>query len=183
VLSAVGMLTGPQQADAVRSWPTPADHGGLSQARFDLARTAARRLMGLGHDAPARVALAAGTGAAGVVLADGADVEVELAVDCRYAGQSHELTVPTVADFEDEHRRRNGFTRAGAAIEVVALRASARLASPVDIDKLAPPEGPARRPAVGPTVLAEADCTVWVPEGWTAEVGGGGSWILRRSRS
>ncbi|HVF74511.1 MAG TPA: hydantoinase/oxoprolinase family protein [Acidimicrobiales bacterium] len=183
VLSAVGMVGGPRQADVVRSWPVPGDHSGLPQARFDLARVAARRLMGLPDDTPARVALAAGTGVAGVVLPDGTHVEVELAVDCRYAGQSHELTVPTVGEFEDEHRRRNGFVRQGAAIEVVALRASARVASPVDIDKLGPPEGMARRGAVGPTVLAEPDCTVWLPEGWTAEVGGGGSWILRRSKS
>jgi N-methylhydantoinase A/oxoprolinase/acetone carboxylase beta subunit len=183
VLSAVGMLGGPQQADVVRSWPTPGDHAGLSEARFDLARTAARRLLGLASDAPARVARAAGTGLAQVVTADGTHVEVEQGVDCRYAGQSHELTVPTLGEFEDEHRRRNGFTRPGAPIEVVALRASARLASSVDIDKLAPTEGAARRPAEGPTVLAEPDCTVWVPAGWTADVGGGGSWILRRSRS
>lgn len=183
VLSAVGMLGAPRQVDIVRSWPTPAEHGALSQARFDLARTAARRLMALPADTPARVALAAGTGTAGVVLPDGTHVEVALSVDCRYAGQSHELTVPTVSEFEDEHRRRNGFARPGAAVEVVAVRASARMASPVDIDKLPPPEGAARRPAVGPAVLAEPDCTVWVPEGWTAEVGGGGSWILRRSRS
>jgi hypothetical protein len=45
--------------------------------------------------------------------------------------------------------------------------------------------GPAgdRTDATGPTVLAEPDCTVWVPEGWSAAVGGGGVWILRRSRS
>jgi N-methylhydantoinase A/oxoprolinase/acetone carboxylase beta subunit len=183
VLSAVGMLAGPRQVDVVRSWPVPSHLDGLPQARFDLARVAARRLLGLPEDTPARVALASGTGVAGVVLPDGTHVEVELAVDCRYAGQSHELTVPTVAEFEDEHRRRNGFARAGAPVEVVALRASARLASPVDIDKLPPPEGAARRGAVGPMVLAEPDCTVWLPEGWTADVGGGGSWILRRSKS
>jgi hypothetical protein len=32
----------------------------------------------------------------------------------------------------------------------------------------------------GPTVIAEADCTIWVPEGWTAAAGGGGAWILTR---
>jgi N-methylhydantoinase A/oxoprolinase/acetone carboxylase beta subunit len=183
VLSAVGILGAPRQVDIVRSWPTPREHDGLSQARFVLARTAARRLLQLPEDTPARVALAAGTGTAGVVLPDGTHVEVTLAVDCRYAGQSHELTVATVADFEEEHERRNGYARPGAPVEVVAVRASARLASPVDIEKLPPPEGSWRRPATGPTVLSEPDCTVWVPPGWTAEVGGGGSWILRRSRS
>ena len=183
VLSAVGILGAPQQVDVVRSWPTPRKHDGLSEGRFHLARVAARRLLRLPPDTPARVALAAGTGAAGVVLPDGTHVEVTLSVDCRYAGQSHELTVPTVVDFEDEHRRRNGYARPGAPIEVVAVRASARLASPIDVEKLPLPEGVLRRSAVGPAVLAEPDCTVWVPPGWTAEVGGGGSWILRRSRS
>lgn len=182
VLSAVGILCAPQQADVVRSWPTPRDHEGLSQARFDLARVAARRLLDLPDDTPARVAVAAGTGTAGVVFPDGTHVEVVLAADCRYVGQSHELTVPTVADFEEEHRRRNGFSRPGAPVEVVALRAAARMASPVDMEKL-PPPSTARRSATGPDVLAEPDCTVWLPPGWTAEVGGGGSWILRRSRS
>ena len=32
----------------------------------------------------------------------------------------------------------------------------------------------------GPAVIAEADCTIWVAEGWTARVGGGGAWVLTR---
>jgi 5-oxoprolinase (ATP-hydrolysing) len=110
-------------------------------------------------------------------------VEVELAVDCRYEGQSHEITVPSVAQFDDEHERRNGFRRVGAPVEVVALRAAARLDGLVDIGRLPAGSGGARAAAVGPRVLAEEDCTVWVPEGWAAEVGGGGSWILRPSKS
>jgi N-methylhydantoinase A/oxoprolinase/acetone carboxylase beta subunit len=108
-----------------------------------------------------------------------AEVVVETALDCRYAGQSHELTVATVAEFEAEHRRRNGYARPGTPIEVVALRASARLASPV---KLADLPDPGRRSGRhrGPAVIAEPDCTIWVAEGWTAEVGGGGSWLLTR---
>jgi N-methylhydantoinase A/oxoprolinase/acetone carboxylase beta subunit len=183
VLSAVGILGAPQQVDVVRSWPTPRMHDGLSQGRFHLARVAARRLLRLPPDTPARVVLAAGTGTAGVVLPDGSHVEVMLSVDCRYAGQSHELTVPTVAEFEEEHERRNGYARPGAPVEVVAVRASARLASPIEVEKLPLPEGVWRRATVGPAVPAEPDCTVWVPPGWAAEVGGGGSWILRRSRS
>ena len=35
----------------------------------------------------------------------------------------------------------------------------------------------------GPAVIAEADCTIWVAEGWTAEVGGGGAWVLTRQRT
>ena len=86
-----------------------------------------------------------------------------------------------VSAFPDEHRRRNGYARPGAPVEVVALRARARRPAPVSYEQLGP--GPDRHPADGPAVLVEADCTVWVPEGWRAEVGGGGAWILRRSRS
>ncbi|MDQ1419698.1 MAG: hypothetical protein QOJ52_1660, partial [Acidimicrobiaceae bacterium] len=33
---------------------------------------------------------------------------------------------------------------------------------------------------VGPAVIAEADCTIWVADGWKASVGGGGAWVLTR---
>ena len=155
VLSAVGLLASPRQTDVVRSWPDPRSHDGLGHALTDLAQRA-----GAVH---------------------GEDATVETAVDCRYAGQSHELTVRSVDDFAAEHERRNGYARPGAPVEVVALRATARSRPPVDVDDLPPVDQ--RAPAVGPAVLAEADCTVWVPEGWHAEVGGGGAWILRRSRS
>ena len=181
VLSAVGLLGSPHQAVLVRSWPAPEDHSGIADARFQLARAAARRLTGAAPDAPARVMLTHGTGTATVTFADGRSAEVTLAVDCRYAGQSHELTVPTVALFEEEHRRRNGFARPGAPVEVTALRAAARLPAPVAIEDL--PTVGGRRGATGPAVLAEADCTVWLPAGWSADVGEGGAWILRRSRS
>ncbi len=181
VLSAVGLLGSPRQAAMVRSWPKLADHQGLAQARFDLARAAARHLVGAGAEAPARVLFNQGTGTATVSFEDGTAVDVELSVDCRYEGQSHELTVAGVGAFEEEHRRRNGFARPGAPVEVTALRAAARLGPPVDVEELeAPPE---REEARGPCVMAEPDCTVWLPEGWSAEVGGGGAWILRRSRS
>jgi len=156
VLSAVGLITSPRQRELVRSWPTPADDAGLAQAIQKL-EDEARSAVG----AP--------------------DADVTTALDCRYAGQSHELTVPSVDDFPAEHRRRNGYARPGAPIEVVALRARARRPAPLSYGDLG--SGPDRRPASGPTVLAEPDCTVWVPDGWTAEVGGGGAWILRPSKS
>ena len=42
---------------------------------------------------------------------------------------------------------------------------------------------PRARPggAVGPAVIAEPDCTIWVPEGWAAEPGAAGALVLRRS--
>ncbi|TML57682.1 MAG: hydantoinase/oxoprolinase family protein, partial [Actinobacteria bacterium] len=148
VLSAVGLLGSPRQRELVRSWPVPSVHDELDRALAALA-------------AEARAAVGAGA-------------EVETAVDCRYAGQSHELTVRSIAEFDDEHRRRNGYARPGAPIEVVALRAAARQSSPVDA---LPPPGD-RRPAKGPCVLAEPDCTVWVPDGWHADVDEAGNWVI-----
>jgi N-methylhydantoinase A/oxoprolinase/acetone carboxylase beta subunit len=153
VLSAVGLLCSPRQRDLVRSWPSPPDHAGLEAALADLA---------------ARAAEAVGD----------PDADVATSVDCRYLGQSHELTVPTVSDFDAEHQRRNGYVRRGSPVEVVALRARARVAPAIEADDLPAPA--TRAPATGPCVLAEPDCTVWVPEGWSAEVTAGGSWVITR---
>jgi N-methylhydantoinase A/oxoprolinase/acetone carboxylase beta subunit len=151
VLSAVGMLGAPRQVDLVRSWPTPTEQAHLKAALAGLAAEAAEPLP---SNAP-----------------------VVTAVDCRYAGQSHELTVASVADFHAEHQRRNGFTL-DAPIEVIALRASARDPSPVDIRALPKPDR--RGPVRGPQVIAEDDCTIWVADGWRAGVHPSGSWILTR---
>jgi N-methylhydantoinase A/oxoprolinase/acetone carboxylase beta subunit len=135
----------------VRSWPDPADHRGAAAAAAQLAA-------GAGHGAEA--------------------AELEVSFDCRYAGQSHELTVRSVAGFAAEHARRNGFTL-DAAVEVVALRASARWPSPVDIRALPRPDRTGR--VSGPAVIAEADCTVWVAPGWRAAAHPAGSWLLTRA--
>jgi N-methylhydantoinase A/oxoprolinase/acetone carboxylase beta subunit len=155
VLSAVDLLTSPRQRDLVRSWATPADLRGLEQALEHLASDA-RALVG-----------------------DHADTVVTTAVDCRYAGQSHELTVPTVDDFHAAHRDRNGYSRDGAVVEVVSLRATARRPAPIASHDL--PVDARREGATGPAVLAEPDCTIWVPEGWRAEPGRAGALVLRRT--
>jgi N-methylhydantoinase A/oxoprolinase/acetone carboxylase beta subunit len=152
VLSAVGLLCAPMQHDVVRSWPTPAEHDGLDDALVALSMQASAAVGGGAH--------------------------VDVSVDCRYVGQSHELTVPTVDAFADEHRRRNGYARPGAPIEVVALRATATVAAPIEVTDLPAPH---REPVTGPAVVAEPDCTMWVPGGWRAEVGEVGAWILRRT--
>ena len=153
VLSAVGVLGAARQSDHVRSWN--GDEDGLEDALVDLAVVASR---------------AVGGGAV-----------VDVAVDCRYEGQSHELTVADVAEFAEEHERRNGYARDGAPIEVVALRAAARLASNVDIGALAPVAARASGTVVvGPVALAEPDCTIWVADGWRGEVHPSGSWVLTR---
>jgi N-methylhydantoinase A/oxoprolinase/acetone carboxylase beta subunit len=191
VLSAVGLLCAPRQRDLVRSWATPAEHDGLPGA-----------LAALGEEARS--------------LVGEPEATVELAVDARYRGQSHELTVPVglvgadppgrprvparpggpegpagptapagvaaVAQlaeaFAERHRAFNGFDRPGVAVEVIALRARATGTAAVDPGDLPVPE---RRPVVGPCVVVEADCTIWVPDGWAGTPGGGGALVLRRT--
>ena len=34
---------------------------------------------------------------------------------------------------------------------------------------------------VGPDVVIEPDCTVWVPDGWVAEPAALGAWVMVRS--
>ncbi len=154
VLSAVGLLCGVEQHDEVRSWPTPSSHDGLSSALASLSSAA---VAGLGGSP------------------DGVEVTVEL--DCRYAGQSHELRVPSVDAFPAEHERRNGYARPDTPIEVVALRATARRPAPLAVSSL--PVVP-RSSTVGPAVIAEADCTVYVADGWRADPGPLGALVLTR---
>ncbi len=157
VLSAVGLVCSPRQRELVRSWATPRDHDGVDAALDDLAAEASELVAGRPGER---------------------DVELERLVDCRYVGQSHELTVPSPDDFHDEHSRRNGFARPDAPVEIVALRARARRPAPLTPAEL---PAPARDVVRGPAVVAEPDCTVWVADGWTAEVGPLGAWVLRRS--
>ncbi len=157
VLSAAGILAADEQRHVVRSWPHPDDHRGLDAARDELGQLARARL-------------------------DDRDpaVVVETWLDCRYRGQSHELTVASVAGFHTEHERRNGYASPERPVEVVAIRARARRASPVTLADLPAPE---RAPAVGPVVIAEPDCTIWVPDGWRAAPGAGGALVLTRVAS
>jgi N-methylhydantoinase A/oxoprolinase/acetone carboxylase beta subunit len=94
----------------------------------------------------------------------------------RAAGQSHEPTVDS-ADFHALHARRNGYARPDDPVEVIALRARAASPSPVAVTDLPAPD---RRPVTGPAVIAEADCTTWVPDGWRADPGAAGAYVLRR---
>jgi N-methylhydantoinase A len=167
VLSAVGLLTAPRRRDLVRSWPTPTDTTTLPDALTALATEATALLIPT-------------TGSVGD------EVEVALAVDCRYRGQSHEITVPYADgrwadELHAEHERRNGYARRDEVVEVVALRATARRRPAVDLDDV--PPGPPRIDGEvhGPHVVAEPDCTVWIPPGWVATQGAAGTLLLHRS--
>jgi N-methylhydantoinase A/oxoprolinase/acetone carboxylase beta subunit len=151
VLSAVGLLCSPRRRELVRSFPARADDPSIAPAGQALARDAA------------------------ALVGDGAGVE--LAFDCRYVGQSHELTVDDPRSFASEHERRNGHARPGAPVEIVALRARATLPSPLSVTDLPAVQRPKVR---GPRVVAEPDCTVWVPDGWVALPGALGAWVLER---
>jgi N-methylhydantoinase A/oxoprolinase/acetone carboxylase beta subunit len=147
VCSAVGVLSAPKAREVVRGYSGD-DLPGALRSVADEAR--------------------------GLV---GEDAIVQTAVDCRYVGQSHELSVPAPDDFPAEHARRNGHARPGAPVEVVAVRARASIASPLAVTDL---PSVARAHVTGPAVVAEADCTVWIPDGWRADPHATGAWILRR---
>lgn len=195
VLSAVGLLTAPHRRDLVRSWLTPDDHRGLDDALAELAADAAAHVgsdragggqAGDGAPAPAAVDAAderqpGGSARSGARAGgSGREVAVELSVDCRYRGQSHELTVPTVDAFHDAHERRNGYARRDQPVEVVALRAAAVRPPAVSFADL-PAAERLPSPVSGPTVLPEPDCTMWIPDGWTAHPGAAGAILLRRT--
>lgn len=167
VLSAVGLLTAPRRRELVRSWADPSSLDGLGVALAELAASAVDAVSGDLDDS-------------------GAAVEVSTELDCRYRGQSHELRVASIDEFPQVHADRNGYVPTDAPIEVTALRSTASVASPVQIEDVLAAvergaEGQQTGPVVGPQVLVRADCTVWVPEGWRGEPGALGSLILRRS--
>jgi N-methylhydantoinase A len=150
VLSAVGLLCSPRRRDIVRSCPADADDERLETLATALVDEA-RALVG------------------------GAVTNVELAYDCRYVGQSHELTVASPHAFPAEHVRRNGYARDGAPVEVVAVRARATAPAPMSVEGL---PAPSRQPVRGPVVVVEDDCTIWVPDGWTATPRELGAYVL-----
>jgi N-methylhydantoinase A/oxoprolinase/acetone carboxylase beta subunit len=148
VLSAMGMLGAPRQRELVRSWGRT---GELDSAREALAEHVAALV--------------------------GRNAVTSTAIDVRYEGQSHELTVASVDEFHAEHARRNGYSRPTTPVEVVAIRARARIDAPFDITAFAAPD---RRLAIGPAVIAEADCTIWIPAGWRARHGEAGALVVER---
>jgi N-methylhydantoinase A/oxoprolinase/acetone carboxylase beta subunit len=196
VLSAVGILGAPMQVDLVRSVPDPLDHAGARQLSDELWHEARELLLQqlgavLVQPEPTVTELdipeAGGVRMSGISVAAPywslpsgeplPPVQLDATFDCRYAGQSHELNVRSPLRFHREHRLRNGYERRDHPVEVVAVRARAWVESPVRMADLPPPE---RSGAVGPAVIAEPDCTIWVPEGWMAEPGAAGALVLRR---
>jgi N-methylhydantoinase A len=115
---------------------------------------------------------------------------LERFVEVRYRGQSYELRLPwegrpeaLARRFHEEHRRRYGFAREEAPVEVVnaIVRATVRTPKPrwaplarggrtwrggtVPRDRLR--AGDVVR---GPAIVAEDNATTWIPRGWAARV-------------
>ena len=135
----------------MRSWPDPRGRAGLDAARADLAH-AVELLLGPATEN------------------DAGPIEVETFVDCRYAGQSHELTVRAPEEFPAEHARRNGYAREGAPIEVVAVRARASRHAPLTLGGAASTGACAcDRPARGRRAGLHGVGTRWVGRGAGAD--------------
>ena len=128
VFSALGLLLSPPRIDLARSrLRTAADAVDLAEDIAAVRAAAVDRFTSAGAGIPA---------------------SVDVRVDVRYRGQSHELSIPwsdgdgwddVAAAFHDTHRRRNGFARPDDPIEVVTVR--------VEVDRRA---GSRHRPAPPP---------------------------------
>jgi len=117
VLSAYGLLTADIKVPRWRTFQR--DTADLDSAEL---RAALDEVAGLARDEIGRAG------------ADPAQVSVELAVDARYVGQSHELTVPVDAadpvagipsGFAERHRRLYGQDDPDGRVEITSVRATA----------------------------------------------------------
>ncbi len=107
-----------------------------------------------------------------------ADAEVGVLYDCRFRGQSFELTVDDPADFPRVHEERYGFTEPDGEVEVVTVRATARVKGPA----VALGDRESDAAIEGPTVVRLPEATLVVPEGWSGAVDDHGTVVLDRSR-
>jgi N-methylhydantoinase A len=199
VLSALGLAAADRRASEQRTVLLAGD--GLT----DAALAAAREEL----SAAARTTLGERAEAA---------VEVEVVYDVRYRGQAHELTVRELADatvagareaFEEQHDERYGYRDADSPIEVVTIRATARVAGP-ELDLAAGGHAGGgtgaertRRGVVfggaehdaeivrgelapgerieGPAVCELPEATLAVPPGWSGTVDEAGTIVLERA--
>jgi len=151
VLSALGMLAAAPARDTSRTAIQPVaglTAGQLAEAFAPLAARAVGDMADEGHDAAA--------------------LTLRYALDMRYVGQSHELTVATrpgqgaaevAAAFHAAHAARYGYARPEAAVELVTLRLSAVAAhAPPPL-----PDEPLGAADANATLLGRRD--VWFADG------------------
>jgi N-methylhydantoinase A len=152
VFSALGLLLAPPRADRWRTVLTS-----------DIDRIEAT-LADLVAEAVAELAIGAGS----------EPVAVDVVVDVRYTGQSHETPVPyapgegwatLIERFHRIHRERNGFARSADPAEAVAVRVAAVGVAPLGWDDLPThlPTGPER---LGSTRVTTATGQVEVERWW-----------------
>ena len=193
VLSALGLAAADRRATEQRTVLLAGDtltDDALAEARDELAAAARATLAG----------------------DDSTAIDIEVAFEVRYRGQAHELTVRDLPDatiatvrdaFEALHDERYGYRDAGTAIEIVTIRATARIAGP-QLDLAAGTGAGAERsrrtvifegkehdaeivrgePAPGETIHGPAICelpeaTLAVPAGWRGSVDEAGTIVLR----
>ncbi len=160
VLAALGLVVAGERRDYVQTVLAPLDDSEALAARLAPLRARAEdEIPGALHSASA---------------------------DCRYAGQSHSLTIPwnpeapaaELADaFHAAHRERYGDADPDRAIEAVSLRLAAERPG---LDPGISPGAPG--PAVaGPAVIPMDGATCWVAEGWSARVDEIGSIVMERT--
>jgi len=121
--------------------------------------------------------------------------------DCRYAGQSYELTIPFGGDFHAAHEKAYGFAMPERAIETVTLRVRATIAvNGPRLDHRPAPGGAVEkrrvfvgggwrsigshrreqvspRPAAGPALVLDYGSTTLVPAGWRYRCDGAGNLV------
>jgi N-methylhydantoinase A len=149
-LAALGLLVASRRADASLSRPMTADRARDVELRSILHELTEQVLAELREDSIGF-----------------ADVRIELAVDCRYEGQSHELRIPVEGGpsfallaeaFGRAHRERYGFLRDRARVEAVTFRSTA-LGPSVDVT-VAVPAGTDAQPVERRTI-GDADVPVY----------------------
>ena len=159
------VIVPPARACSPRSASSPRPSSASSSSR------GRRRRPATGSMQRARASLAARVAA----LVPGGDVDQWL--DCRYAGQSHELLVADVDEFPTVHEQRNGYARPGVdGRGGGAARAGRHAPAPWRCTDLpAPDRRPRRRPRGGRRARLHA---LGARAGGPPRPGPAGAWIL-----
>jgi N-methylhydantoinase A len=131
----------------------------FSPPSWEVSRTVMVRATGFSAGAVARLLAPLEGEALRAMKRDGhpaATLHLEREADLRYAGQSHELTVPVVGnpvpEFHRVHRTEFGYERSGEAMELVNLRV--RAVAPVPRPGLRPARIRRRRAAATGSVIS-----------------------------
>jgi N-methylhydantoinase A/oxoprolinase/acetone carboxylase beta subunit len=161
VLAALGMVVAGERRDHVRTVLLGVHH-------TDALRAAVHELVRVAH-------------------AEIPGGRIEVQADCRYAGQSHALTVAwnpedapeaLASAFHAAHAHASGGAMPERAVEVVSVRVAVITDGPtLEWNALPVPDGR----VIGPASLAMAGSTCWVATGWSAQVYDDGTITMERA--